>query len=104
VIQEVVDKGNRAFLWAVLAVDNFVIGLEDGNTDEELKERLDSLHLDLRNLFACIIPHIPRNYIHDTIKYVNMLKFERARETHRVEDLTLFKAMTLLNFTLIIRD
>jgi hypothetical protein len=76
VIQEVVDKANRIFLLALLAVDNLVISLKDGNTDEELKESLDSLHLDLKNPFGRIIPQIPQNFIHDTIKYVNMLKFE----------------------------
>jgi hypothetical protein len=99
VIQEVVDKANRAFLWVLLAVGNRVIGLKDGNTDKELKERLDSLYLDLKNPFARIIQQILLNYVHGTIKYVNMLKFERERKTYRVEHLTLFKAMTLLNLT-----
>jgi hypothetical protein len=48
-IDNILEKASGVFLWVKLVVEEIIIGLEDGDTDQELQERLDSLPPELED-------------------------------------------------------
>jgi hypothetical protein len=92
-IKSIVGKAGGVFLWVELVVDNLIIGLEEGDTREELMERLESLPSDLEHLYARIIQQIPLRHIHDTIDYINILRGSWPG-----------KPLSLITFALAVRD
>ena len=46
------------FLWVTLAVNSLLAGLTDGDSIEDLQQRLDALPPDLENLFDKILDSI----------------------------------------------
>jgi len=72
-VEIVVEKARGVFLWVELVVNNLIIGLEEGDTDNELEARLELLPSGLENLYRRIVEQVPNNYIHDTINYTNLL-------------------------------
>jgi hypothetical protein len=68
----VIQKSQGVFLWVELVVENLTLGLEEGFSDFELKECLDSLPLELEDLYARIPRQIPQDYIYDAMIYFTL--------------------------------
>jgi hypothetical protein len=48
-IDNILEKASGVFLWVKLVVEEITIGLDDGDTGQELQERLDSLPPELED-------------------------------------------------------
>ncbi|KAH6678321.1 hypothetical protein B0J14DRAFT_582438 [Halenospora varia] len=68
----VIGKAQGVFLWVEIVVNNLIVGLEEGFSDTELKECLDSLPPELEDLYARIFEQIPKDYIHDAMIYFKL--------------------------------
>ncbi|KAF3025885.1 hypothetical protein E8E14_014834 [Neopestalotiopsis sp. 37M] len=53
-VQTIVEKADGVFLWARLAVDSIKRGLIDGNSMDELRDRLDDMPTELSDYFGSI--------------------------------------------------
>lgn len=73
----VIDKAQGVFLWVELVVNNLIVGLEEGFSDIELRECLDSLPPELEDLYARIFEQIPKNYIPDAMIYFKLALMRR---------------------------
>jgi hypothetical protein len=71
-IDNILEKSSGVFLWAKLVVEEIIIGLEDGDTDQELQERLDSLPPELEDLYQRIIVQISPKHWRDTFNYFQL--------------------------------
>ncbi|KAH8659274.1 hypothetical protein BGZ60DRAFT_544318 [Tricladium varicosporioides] len=71
--KEVIGKAQGVFLWVELVVNNLIVGLEEGFSDTELKDCLDSLPPELENLYARIFEQIPKDYMHDAMIYFGLV-------------------------------
>jgi len=76
-IDNILDKASGVFLWVKLVVQEIVIGLEDGDTDRELQERLDHLPPELEDLYQRIIVQISPQYWKDAFNYFQLLIHSR---------------------------
>jgi hypothetical protein len=72
-IDNILEKASGVFLWVKLVVEEIIIGLEDGDTDQELQERLDSLPPELEDLYQRIIVQISPKHWRDTFNYFQLL-------------------------------
>ncbi|KAK3986384.1 hypothetical protein QBC44DRAFT_222338, partial [Cladorrhinum sp. PSN332] len=61
-LEEIVTKSSGVFLWVSLVVKSLLAGLRDGNTVSELRERLNELPSDLKDLYQHMLDRIPANY------------------------------------------
>lgn len=61
-IEEIVNKAEGVFRWVFLATQSLRSGLENGDTVEELQERLRILPDDLKNLFKSILDTVDPVY------------------------------------------
>lgn len=61
-VTEIVDAAAGVFLWVKLVVQSLVEGIENGDTTEDLRVRLNVLPRDLENLFDFMISEIPDLY------------------------------------------
>ena len=86
----VINKAQGVFLWVELVVNNLIVGIEEGSSDAELKDCLDSLPPELEALYAHILEQIPMDYLDDAMIY-----FKLALERHH---------LGLLDFHLATRD
>jgi hypothetical protein len=75
----VIKKAQGVFLWVKLVVHNLIVGIEEGCSDTELKDCLDSLPPELEALYARIFEQIPMDYIDDAMIY-----FKLALVRHRL--------------------
>jgi hypothetical protein len=87
---KVIDKAQGVFLWVELVVNNLIVGLEEGFSDTELKECLDSLPPELEDLYARIFEQIPKDYIYDAMIYFKLT--------------LMYRPLGLLDFYLATRD
>ncbi|RDL31471.1 uncharacterized protein BP5553_09680 [Venustampulla echinocandica] len=105
--QSIIKKAGGVFLWVQIVVDNLIIGLEEGDTREELMERLESLPSDLEKLYARIVQQIPSKFIHDTINYINIVQSDYTPiDQDLLDDVCpdRYGSFTLLEFALATRD
>jgi len=72
-VNNILDKACGVFLWVKLVVEEIIIGLEDGDTDAELQERLDYLPSELGDLYQRIISQISSKYWDDAFNYFQLL-------------------------------
>jgi hypothetical protein len=72
-INNILEKASGVFLWVKLVVEEIIIGLEDGDTDQELQERLDSLPPELEDLYQRIIVQISPKHWRDAFNYFQLL-------------------------------
>jgi NACHT domain len=75
---KVIEKAQGVFLWVELVVNNLIVGLEEGFSDTELKECLDSLPPELEDLYARIFEQIPEDYIYDAMIYFKLALMGRT--------------------------
>ena len=75
----IIKKAQGVFLWVKLVVDNLIVGIEEGCTDTELKDCLDSLPPELEALYSRIFEQIPMDYIDEAMIY-----FKLALVRHRL--------------------
>jgi hypothetical protein len=73
----VINKAQGVFLWVELVVNNLIVGIEEGFSDTELKECLDSLPPELEDLYARIFEQIPKDYVHDAMFYFKFVLTRR---------------------------
>ncbi|TGJ82707.1 hypothetical protein E0Z10_g6051 [Xylaria hypoxylon] len=74
-INEVVERSCGVFLWVVLVSKSLLTGLLNYDGFEELKERLDELPSDLKELYAHMlrsVPHIYRRHTSELLQTVLM--------------------------------
>ncbi|KAN0102725.1 hypothetical protein V8E51_011038 [Hyaloscypha variabilis] len=69
---KVISKAQGVFLWVELVVNNLTVGIEEGFTDTELRDCLDSLPPELEALYARIFEQIPIDYIDDAMIYFKL--------------------------------
>ncbi|CZR62148.1 uncharacterized protein PAC_12045 [Phialocephala subalpina] len=74
----VIGKAQGIFLWVELVVNNLIVGMEEGSSDIELRECLDSLPPELEDLYARIFKQIPKDYIHDATIYFMLAVMRRS--------------------------
>jgi len=73
----VIAKAQGVFLWVELVVNNLIVGIEEGFTNIELKECLNSLPPELEDLYARIFEQIPKDYMHDAMIYFKLALMRR---------------------------
>lgn len=61
-ITEVTDKASGVFLWVILVVESLLGGLRDGDSIDDLWNRLNSLPSTLEELFHKILGHLNPEY------------------------------------------
>lgn len=71
-INHVVHKAERVFLWVDLVVTQLVLSIEEEAEAQKLREQLFDLPKDLRGLYARTVAKIPQNHIHDAIKFIRL--------------------------------
>jgi hypothetical protein len=110
-VEIVVEKARGVFLWVEIVVNNLIIGLEEGDTNDEIEARLELLPSGLENLYRRIIEQVPNNYIHDTINYTNLLisrdlSLRRRRRAYRIIQIgpRREERFSLIEFSFAIRD
>jgi len=69
----IVKKGDGVFLWAVLAVQHLVRGLQNGDDWWALMERLRRLNGDLDGLFDQLLGRIEKEYAQEAALYMRIL-------------------------------
>jgi hypothetical protein len=62
IIAEIIDKAVGVFLWVTLVVASLLQGLRDGDSIEDLWDRLDKLPSKLEDLFKKILEHLNPDY------------------------------------------
>jgi hypothetical protein len=72
-IDNIFEKASDVFMWVKPAVEETIIALEDGYTDQELQECLDSLPPELEDLYQRIIVQISPKHWRDTFNYFQLL-------------------------------
>ncbi|KAI0010773.1 hypothetical protein F4779DRAFT_626929 [Xylariaceae sp. FL0662B] len=61
-VDEVVDKSSGVFLWVVLVARSLLNGLRNYDNIKELRERLDELPSNLKELYAHMLEQVPSKY------------------------------------------
>ncbi|KAI0386447.1 hypothetical protein F5Y04DRAFT_276054 [Hypomontagnella monticulosa] len=61
-VEEVVEKACGVFLWVVLVARSLLTGLRNYDNVQELRERLDELPSDLKDLYAHMLQQVPQQY------------------------------------------
>jgi len=69
----IVKKSDGVFLWAVLAVQHLVRGLQNGDDLNGLRERLRRLNGDLDGLFTHLLRQIEKPYAEEVALYMQFL-------------------------------
>jgi hypothetical protein len=77
-INAVVERAAGVFLWVHLVVEDLIRGLKNGDTSEELQDRVSRLPSDLKALYENIVSKIPPNYLHDSINYFGLVRNEAS--------------------------
>src|SRR6201999_3569239 len=62
-IQNIVQKSDGVFIWVRLVTEDIVEGLTDGDTLDELQQRLDNIPTELEELYRRIIKNVKKQYI-----------------------------------------
>ncbi|KAH6669960.1 hypothetical protein B0J14DRAFT_545730 [Halenospora varia] len=73
IIPEVVKRASGIFTWVKIAVDELSLGLEQGDTSQELFDKLSGLPSALKELYTKMIDDIPDAYLHDTCNYFRLI-------------------------------
>lgn len=61
-LAEIVNAAAGVFLWVKLVVQSLIEGVENGDTVEDLRTRLEALPRDLEDLFDHMIDNVPDSY------------------------------------------
>lgn len=96
----ILQKAEGVFLWVHLAVRDQIEGIKDGDTTEQLKERLELLPEEMEGLYGHILRGIDKVYRREVAQYFHLLLhfggsplFEIAGAVHsRIDDILLFSA------------
>lgn len=76
IVHDLVDKAEGVFLWLRLAIRSLVDGLENGDSEDELIERLDGFPRELSRLYYDMWTRLNENvniYQKSAAKYFNLL-------------------------------
>ena len=72
-IRKITRKAQGVFLWVKVVVNNLIIGMEEGSTNQELIKTLDSLPDELEDLYCSIIGGIPKGYFHEAKRCLRLM-------------------------------
>jgi len=86
-ISEVTEKASGVFLWVRLVVTSLLEGLRDGDSIQDLQERLLELPSDLERLFSKILDQLNPAYFRQASIYLQLVG--AAREPLSLLDLSL---------------
>ncbi|KAG4443311.1 hypothetical protein IFR05_001180 [Cadophora sp. M221] len=71
--KEVIRKSQGVALWVTLAVDSLVQGIENGDTDAQLRERLDRTPSDLSAVYRTMLAAVPNRYLKETLRMFRLV-------------------------------
>lgn len=76
IVDTLIDKAEGVFLWLQLAIRNLIRGIENGDTDDELEQRLQDLPNELSNLYSDMWARMNEDskiYRETAARYFNLL-------------------------------
>ncbi|THV49265.1 hypothetical protein BGAL_0204g00200 [Botrytis galanthina] len=73
-IGEIIQRAQGVFLWVILVVKSLIHGFRCGDGSIELRKRLESLPVDLENLFSHIIQKIEPEFRQDASKFFQIFR------------------------------
>ncbi|KAF7920233.1 uncharacterized protein EAE97_011574 [Botrytis byssoidea] len=73
-IEEIIHRAQGVFLWVILVVKSLIHGFRCGDGGIELRKRLESLPVDLENLFSHIIQGIEPEFRQDASKIFQIFR------------------------------
>ncbi|KAF7929259.1 uncharacterized protein EAE98_005178 [Botrytis deweyae] len=73
-IEEIIHRAQGVFLWVILVVKSLIHGFRCGDGAIELRKRLESLPVDLENLFSHIIQKIEPEFREDASKIFQIFR------------------------------
>jgi hypothetical protein len=82
-LTEVVDAAAGVFLWVKLVARSLIEGVENGDTVEDLRIRLNALPSDLEDLFDHMIGNIPDSYKEQSSQIFQLLHGCRNKSINR---------------------
>lgn len=82
-IDQVVQKAEKVFLWVNLAVTQLIVGIEEEVEVEELCRHLSDLPKGLREFYVKIIARIPSDSLHDAVNFLRI--FDHSIDPDKVE-------------------
>jgi hypothetical protein len=82
-LSEIVDAAAGVFLWVKLVVRSLIEGVENGDTVEDLRTRLNALPRDLEDLFDHMIENVPDSYKEQSSKIFQLLEVCRTERIER---------------------
>jgi hypothetical protein len=98
----VTEKASGLFIWVKLVVAELIIGLIDGDSDQELVDKLVGLPDKLEQLYTRIFDNIPQRYPPDTINYLQLLL--QAEEPMTLLELSFYRALSRYLFRAVWRN
>jgi len=72
-IMEVTEKASGVFLWVRLVVESLLEGLRDGDTIQDLEDRLLQIPSDLEDLFSKILDRLKPSYFRQASNYFQLV-------------------------------
>jgi hypothetical protein len=82
-LSEIVDAAAGVFLWVKLVVRSLIEGVENGDTVEDLRTRLNALPRDLEDLFDHMIENVPDSYKEQSSQIFQLLEVCRTERIER---------------------
>ena len=72
-VEKMLRSADGVFLWVKLVVRDLLIGLEAGESLEQLHTRLEETPLEIRGLYAHMLKKVPRSLEPRTISYLSLM-------------------------------
>ena len=79
ITKDIVARANGVFLWVTLAVKDQIRGLKNGDSLEQLRERLDSLPDEVEGIYARMLGQIEKVYRKEASVFLQMASHSVSR-------------------------